>query len=184
MYSPRPNTNNLFLTNLEKRLINDEVLIRLLHYPPYGWDEDTQTLILDPLDSKLPNLVDVNSDLYWDIVEEKFRQGSKRMEIENVKSAVLYMFEGRERGLFGNPYVNKKEVVFKIVINEDFEVDNRISRISDRIGYLLMRESEIAGYGTIGIVGKNPREAPLGNRLQEDIYYYHVMAKPNGNVMF
>ena len=175
----KPNTNELYLTNIQKILFTDETLMRLLVYPPRGWDEIKQIEILDPLNPLLPNIVD-DSYEYWQIVEDKVRFGSKRMQIENIKSAVLYMFEGTERPYFGNPYLSKKQVVFKIVVNEEFEVDKRISRISDRISHLIMRTSEVAGYGIIVQVGKNSRESPLGNRLQEDIYEYTVMTKANG----
>lgn len=179
MYNPKPNSNHLFLTNLEKLIINDDEMMRLLVYPCAGWNETTQEEIYDPLDSRLSNIVD-DSKKYWDLVEDKFRKGSKRMQIEETKSAVLYMYEGRERPIFGNAYLNKKEVVFRIVMSEDFEVDSRISRISDRLSYLLTREIEIAGFGKLSLVGKNPRESPLGNRLQEDVYQYTVLAKARG----
>lgn len=179
MSNLKPNTNRLFLTNIEKLIINDETMMRLLVYAPEDWNEELQKEIFDPLDERLPNIVD-DSKKYWELVEDKVRKGSKRMRIESTKSAVLYIAEGRERPIFGNNYLNKKEVAFRIVVNEDFEVDDRISRISDRLSHLLMRESEVAGYGKIDIVGKNPREAPLGNRLQEDIYSYIVLSKSGG----
>ena len=112
MYQPKPNSNSQFLFNLEKLIISDEIMMRLLVYQPAGWDEENQREIYDPLDERLPNIVDENSDDYWELVEDKFRKGYKRMHIENIKSAVLYVHEGRERSIWGNPYFNTKEVVF------------------------------------------------------------------------
>lgn len=174
------NSNSQFLINLERLIISDEIMVRLLFYPSSGWDEENQRELYDPLDSRNPNLVNEDSDEYWEIVKDKFRKGSKRMQIEDVKSVVLYMHEGRERPIWGNSFINTKEVVFKIVAHEDFEEDTRISRISSRLSYLLTHEIEIAGYGKLRLSGKNYRESPLGNRLQEDIYLYNVLSKSKG----
>lgn len=180
MYKPRPNSNSQALTNIEKILINDEILMRLLFYPPSKWDDEKQVMIPTPLDDSLPNVVD-GSKKYWNIVKDKFRKGSKRMQIEHTKSAVLYMHEGRERPVFGHPYMHTKEVTFRIVINEDFEIDNRISDISERIGQLILHRNDIAGVSKLRLVGKNPREAPLGNRLQEDTYVYNILNVGGGD---
>lgn len=174
MYKPRPNSNSQFLTNIEKLIINDEILMRLLVYAPSTWDEDKQVMIPPPLDESLPNIVD-GSRKYVNYAKEKFRKGSKRMRIEHTKSAVLYMHEGRERPVFGNSFMHTKEVTFRIIVNEDFEIDNRISDISDRLAQLLLHQKGIAGVSSIKLVGKNPREAPLGNRLQEDTYSYNIL---------
>lgn len=175
MYNPKPNSNSAFLNAIEKILINDEELMRLLVYEPSRWDDEKQILIPTPLDTVLPDIVD-GSKKYWEITKDKVRKGNKRYKIEATKSAVLYIHEGRERPVFGNSYATTKEVVFRIIIHEDYEVDYRISDISTRIGELLLHKPKIAGVSSIRLIGKNPREAPLANRLQEDIYSYNVLS--------
>lgn len=174
MYKRKPSINSQFLTSIEKVLISDEILMRLLYYPPMGWDESKQKEILDPLDERLPNIVNENSDEYWEIVEDKVRKGYKRMSVEHTKSAVLYMHEGRDRTKYHNNFIHVQELIFKIVVHEEFEIDNRISDISSRISYLIEQKSGITGGGKIRFVASNPREAPVANRLKEDIYSYNI----------
>lgn len=156
-----------FLDNIEIVLINDEDFMRLLKYKPQGRDSSTNLINPDPLDETLPNVVNENSEDYWKLVEERFRRGIKRTDIENDAIVLVYMYAGRERPLFRNHFFSKQEVKFRVFAHEVFEKDSRIERIISAIKKALIRESEIAGLGTIELVGVNEYEAPLGYRTSE-----------------
>jgi len=157
-----------FLDNIEIVLINDEDFMRLLKYKPKGRDAGTNTIHPDPLDyDALANVVDEDSEEYWKLVEERFRRGIKRTDIENDAIVLVYMYAGRERPLFRNHFFSKQEVKFRVFAHEVFEKDSRIERIISAIKKALIRESEIAGLGTIELVGVNEYEAPLGYRTSE-----------------
>ena len=156
-----------FLDNIEVVLINDENFMRLLKYKPQGRDSATNAINPDPLDETLPNVVNENSEDYWKLVEERFRRGIKRTDIENDAIVLVYMYAGRERPLFRNHFFSKQEVKFRVFAHEVFEKDSRIERIISAIKKALIRESEIAGLGTIELVGVNEYEAPLGYRTSE-----------------
>lgn len=165
-----------FLTRIEKVLISDEEFVRLLKYPPMGFDETTQTMIPDPLDESLPNLVD-DSDEYWELVSDRFRKGLKRTDIENDATVIVYMYEGRERKVFGSPLFSTKEIRLRIFIQELYESDSRISRLTTRIKQLLINEIGLAGYGKLNLSGISQYDAPLGYRCSEISLTFNILTK-------
>lgn len=152
-----------YLNMIEQILINDEIFMRLLKYQP---EEITG---VSPLDESLPNVVD-DSEEYWDLVNERFRRGNKRTDIENDSIVIVYMYEGRARTVWKNQYLTNQEIRFSIFIHHSFESDSRISLISDRIGRLILDRDNHIGYSPPRLLGKNPYEAPMGYRKQEDTY--------------
>ena len=147
-----------FFTNIYQRLIGDEELMRLLKYSPKSGSN-----LFDPLDPKLPNLVDATSDSYWELVDERVVLGEKTSDLLESKICKLYMYEGRRRPVFENYLVATQEVYVDIFIHESFDRDLRISRISDRINELIALE-RIAGIGRLEYKAGNPREAPTHYR--------------------
>lgn len=164
-----------YLVKIQQLLINDEVFMRLLKYAPEGMNG--RTYVPDPLDESLPNVVNPQSDEYWKLVEERVRQGNKRSDINDTELCIVYIYHGRKRRIFDNRTLVKQEVKIDIYIHETFEIDNRMDRLSDRLSYLLMGETGVAGIGRMDYVGSNPREAPIGYRKQEEIYVYSTGSK-------
>ena len=169
-----------FMTNIEQVLINDEILVRLLTYYPEGYDRETKTRYLNPMSDKLPNLVDKDSDEYWDLVTDRIRKGEKRIKIEEDAKCYIYMHEGRDRSVWGSNCVIDQEVIFSIYIHEKFESDWRMSQIKDRISHLLVFEIGLAGYGKMQYVGGDPRDATTGYRRIDYRYMFKTAKKRLG----
>lgn len=166
-----------YLKNIEQVLINDEIFMRLLKYQP---EELTGK---HPFDSSLPNVVPNDNstedelDAYWELVNERFRKGLKRTDIENDSIVVVYMYEGRKFRIWGNDQLSKQEVRFTILAHESYESDSRFSLIADRISYLLAGEKHIAGIGKMRFISSKPFEAPLGYRKMEETYEFTTNTK-------
>lgn len=176
--SSKVGTMPYFLKNIEQVLIKDEILMRLLKYQP----EDLTGV--SPLDDSLPEVVpdfdtakEDEIDEYWELVNERFRRGLKRTDIENESIVVIYMYEGRKFRIFGNDQLSKQEVRFTILAHESYESDSRFSWISDRLSYLLAGEKYIAGIGKLRFVSSKPFEAPLGYRKVEETYEFTTNTK-------
>lgn len=152
-----------FMTEIEKRLIKDEQLLRLLTYKPQGYDEKLEKEHPDPLSSSLPDLVD-GSKQYWALVKDRIRKGDKRTDITDNSKCIIYLQEGRERSKFGNAYFVEQEVILSILIHEEYEDDFRLSKIRDRVFELLIHQKGMAGFGKFESVGSDPRDAPKGFR--------------------
>ena len=163
-----------FMTNIEKVLMNDEHLLRLLKYRPRGYDEENQVEYLDPLDDRLPNVLDTSSDEYWRFVIDRIRKGEKRIKLENDVKCFIYIHEGVDRSIFGNACVIEQEVVFGVYIHEEFESDWRMSRIKDRLTHLLVHQIEMAGYGKFEYIGGDLRDATTGYRRIDYRYIFRT----------
>lgn len=156
------------MNNIYSALIGDEELLRLLTYPPEGYDSKNN-YHYDPLDyDMLPSLVDTENDDYWDLVDDKIKVGEKTSDLEGKALCRIYIYEGRRRPVFGNFLVASQEVNINIFIHEDYEKDRRIAAISDRLNELLVLTRK-AGLGEIEYVSGNPRSAPTHYRA-----YYHA----------
>ena len=164
-----------FFTSIYQRLIEDEELMRLLKYNPKGYDKEGN-YSPDPLDPALPNLVDADSDEYWQLVDERIILGEKTSDLLESKLCKIYIYEGRRRPVFENYLVATQEVYIDIFIHETFDRDLRISRISDRINELIALE-RIAGFGKLEYKAGNPREAPTHYRRFLHQYTMNVSKK-------
>lgn len=168
-----------FMLRIEKLLINDEVFMRLLKYPPQWYEDDEGNVTMhDPLDDELPDVVD-DSPEYWKLVKDRFRKGTKSTIVEdssNEKKVIVYMSEGKRRPQFGNYQLAKQQVVFNIYIHEIFESDYRISRIIDRLRYLLLHE-HVSGIGKMEDVGGDFKDAPTGYRGYRYSFVFSTKSK-------
>lgn len=164
-----------FFSNIYQILIADEELMRLLKYEPKGYDTQ-ENYHPDPLDPKLPNLVNTESDDYWKLVDERVVLGEKASNLLENKLCKIYIYEGRRRPVFESYLVAQQEVNVDIFIHESFDRDLRISRISDRINELIALE-RIAGFGKLEYKAGNPREAPTHYRRFLHQYTMNVSKK-------
>ncbi len=156
-------TTPTFFKKIFQTLIADEELMRLLTYLPQGYDTIGNYNEFDPLDERLPNLVDKDSDEYWKLVDERVVLGEKTSDLLESKLCKIYIYEGRRRPIFKSYLVAKQEVNIDIFIHESFDRDLRISRITDRINELIALENFV-GFGKFEYVSGNPREAPTHYR--------------------
>lgn len=150
-------------------LIQDEILMRLLYYYPKSAKH------VEPLDDA--NLDIVNSDNYWDVVDERVMLAEKFSDIIDKDICRLYIMQGRRRPVFGNYLLATQEVMISIYTHENYEKDMRSVRISDRINEL------IALADINGIIGEkleftagNPRVAPVMYK-RYDLTYEYVTGK-------
>lgn len=150
-----------FFRAIYQVLIADEELMRLLNYLPQGYFNNEYHV--DPLDDSLPNLVDVDSDDYWQMVDERIILGEKTSDLLESQLCRIYIYEGRRRPVFESHVVATQEVNIDIFIHESFDRDLRITRITDRINELIALE-RIAGFGKLEYTAGNPREAPTHYR--------------------
>ena len=164
-----------FFRAIYQKLINDEELLRLLYYLPNGYDT-LGNYHPDPLDPLLPSLLDIESDDYWRMVDERVILGEKTSDLLETKICRLYIYEGRRRPVFESDSLATQEVYIDVFIHESFDKDLRISRITDRINELICLEN-IAGYGKLDYHAGNPREAPTHYRRYLHQYKMNVSRK-------
>lgn len=171
-----------FFNNIYQKLIKDEELLRLLTYLPRGYD-DEGNYNPDPLDDSLDNLVpdlktatDEEVQEYWRLVDERIVLGEKTSDLESKKICRIYISEGRRRPVFNDYLMATQEVAITIYINEDYDKDIRMSRISDRINELIALE-RIAGFGMLEYQAGNPLVAPKHYRAYEHLFRMSVTKK-------
>ena len=163
------------MNNIEKVLIQDETLLRLLTYDPKGYDEEGK-YHPDPLDESLPNLVDKDSDNYWELVEDRIKFSEKTSDLEEKAISRIYVHEGRRRPVFNSFLVATQEININIFIHEKYDKDKRIAKISDRLNQLLAL-TRIAGMGEIEYTSGNPRSAPTHYRAYYHSFRLNVLTK-------
>lgn len=151
------------LRNFLNVLRNDETLLRLLYYPPENIAED----IKDPLDSSLQNILDMDITERWKIIDDRILVTSKSSDLDSKKICRIYVYAGR-RTPQRNYLVSNQEIKVEIFCHNDFEVDLRSLRISDRINELLFDE-RITGFGKVKYEGGNVISAP-----KDYVGYFHV----------
>ena len=161
-----------FFARIYRRMYEDEELMRLLTYDPMGYRDGKY--YKDPLDGTLPNIVDQDSDTYWELVDERVVLGEKSSDLETKAICRVYVYEGRIREVFGNYHFLTQEVNVDIFIHEKFDKDLRLSRIKDRVAELIALE-RLAGYNRLDYKAGNPREAPTHYR--RFLHQYEMLVK-------
>ncbi len=161
------------MLQFEKKLREDEILMRLLAYPPQ--DGDTPP----PLDDSLPDIVDVESDEYWEAVNRCVMSGEKTSDLENKAFCRIYIKEGRNRPIYGNSLIETQEIYIEIYVHEDFEKEKRLAMIKDRIGQLLTN-SRVTGFGMVRFAFSNPQDAPQYFRSHYVAFEVNIPSSRNG----
>lgn len=171
MSSIQKNSLRGVLSSIYKILTEDETLMRLLHYPSTSDRASTP----DPLDKSLPDIVD--SDEYWDIVDQTIKTFNKPSNIEEDVINRIYLYASRRRPTFNNYLQASQQVTLDIFVNEKFDSDLRFYALIDRVNELLALEHIEGMYGKLDFVGGDPRQAPLGYSLYENVYVYSTSKK-------
>ncbi|MFS1518501.1 hypothetical protein V1503_18870 [Bacillus sp. SCS-151] len=147
----------------------DETLLRLLYYPP----EDLRTSMPDPLDEILPNMLDMDED--WSIRDKHIMLIPKASDFEEEPLCRIYLYAGR-RLSSGDYHIAKQQVIVDILCHNDFEVDLRSLRISDRINQLLVHE-KMTGIGRMTYEDGDPISAPENYVGYRHIYQFGSLKK-------
>lgn len=146
-------------------LRNDEDLLRLLYYPP----KDLVKGIKDPLDSSLPNILDMDKMKLKNIRDEHIMKSAKTDDLEDKEICRLYVYMGRRRPDTVSYAVAKQQVIVDVLCHNDIEnSDLRSNRIADRLSYLFAWE-HITGLGKMDYVDGNNINSP-----KEYIGYRHI----------
>ena len=159
------------LLNIYEILRKDETLMRLLYYPPKGSGN-----LKSPLDPTLPNLVDENSDVYWDLVDERILLQPKLNDIELKPLARIYVVQGNSRKDLVNLTLTIQEIDVHIYTHDLYEKDLRNADIHDRVSDLLLGRD-------FGFVGKlmyedgRPVPSPKEYTAVKHSYYSHIPLK-------
>ena len=153
------------LSDIINVLYFDEELLRLLYYSPANLAKGTP----DPLDSSLPNIMDMAEQDQWDIRNGRIGFSAKTNDITPDNPVCrLYVYAGRRRS-DGNYLMADQELVIDIFVHNDFENgDLRSSRVLDRLNQLLVL-NRITG---IGIMNYN-NSTPIGSPA-EYVGYRHI----------
>lgn len=149
-------------SNIYNLLRNDEVLMRLLWYPP----EDIGKGVPHPFDDGVPNIVDLSDDdhigIYWRIVDTVIRTSEKVTDIEEDAMCRLYIYPGRRRPVFNNYTLATQEVHIDVFVHESYSKDFRMERINDRLCELLSLERIQGAIGRVDYAAGQGWQAPIG----------------------
>lgn len=162
------------MLQFEKKLREDEILMRLLAYPPQSANNPP------PLDSSLPDIVDEESDEYWELVDKCIMSGVKTSDLENNAFCRIYLSEGRRRPIFGNDFIVTQEIYVEIFAHEDFEKEKRIAMIMDRVNEILVN-NRTTGFGTVKFAYSNPQDSPQFFRSHYSAYIINMLARVKGS---
>jgi hypothetical protein len=147
----RQNLRDIYLM-----FINDEILLRLLYYPPE-----------DPLDPAKEDILSKSDK--WSIIDDRIVLTSKVDDLEegSVEKCRLLLFPGR-RGNTNNYALANQEIVIDLLVHFKYEKDQRLEWISDRVNELICHE-KVTGVGEMKFKDGNPISAPknyIGYRLK------------------
>jgi hypothetical protein len=133
------------IQDIYKVLVQDETLLRLLHYKP-------KDALDDPLDPSKPNILDMEEKSKWKIINDCVATTPQVSDLDtSEKCRILFYFGRRERTdnyLFAN-----QEIIFDVITHVDFDgVDQRLSWICDRVNELIFNK-RLTGIGKIYFSG-------------------------------
>ena len=165
-YKIKPGTMSHHLNTFYDKIINDEILMRLLCYKPANQREGRP----HPLDISLPNIVGGDNNIYWDFVDSRVLTTVKSSDIEDKEELCrLYIYPGRRRPDNKSYVLAKQEIIIDVLVHESYSSDLRQERICDRLNELLALE-HITGFGKVEYAGGAPRNAPIEYSKYENIF--------------
>jgi hypothetical protein len=155
-----------------KYLKSDEELNRDLYYPP----EDLGSGVLDPLDTSLPNIMDMDIEQRSGIINKRILKSAKYTDLQDEEICRLYVYAGTRRPN-GNYLSADQELVIDILCHSSFEnADLRTLRISDRLNNLLC-QSRLVGIGQMDFVGARQINAPYEYCAYQVIFAYSTFKR-------
>jgi hypothetical protein len=152
------------LDDIYRLFLNDEELLRLLHYKPESLLDNRP----DPLSDTLPNILEMGIEELWAVRDECILRTPKSDDLVDKAICRIYLYAGRRRPT-RNYQVAKQAIIVDVLCHEDYEKDSRVAWISDRINELLCLE-RVTGMGEIDYVSGDPRSAPTQYVGYQQIY--------------
>lgn len=144
------------LRDIVKVLRFDEILLRLLYYPPENLANNTP----DPLSDTLQNILTLDVD--WKIRDKRIMLIPKSDDLVTTPLCRIYVYAGRRIPTTSNYITANQQVIIDVLCHNDFEKDLRSMRIGDRLNELLVME-RITGIGKTDYVGGGQiNSAPSG----------------------
>ncbi|GIN23112.1 hypothetical protein [Siminovitchia fordii] len=128
----------------------DEELLRLLYYNP----EDYLSKTLDPLDERLPNILDMDLGKQWEIRDERIMITPKDDDLTNKRICRIFVYFGDRFPLPQKKsyLIASQDIVVDVLCHADFEnKDIRSTRIGDRLNQIFAL-SDVTGMGKMEYV--------------------------------
>ncbi len=126
----------------------DEELLRLLYYKP----EDYLSKTLDPLDERLPNILDMDLGKQWEIRDERIMVTPKDDDLTNKRICRIFVYFGDRSPQRGNYKMAEQDLIVDVICHSDFENgDIRSTRIGDRLNQIFAL-SNVTGVGKMNYV--------------------------------
>jgi hypothetical protein len=143
----------------------DETLLRLLYYPAKSLKNKTS----DPLDSNLPNVIDIDND--WSIRNNRIMKTAKTDDLNPDKPMIrIFVYPGRRTPDNGNYALANQGVIIDILVHNSFEEgDLRSTRIGDRLNELFVSE-RVTGITKMDYTSGNPIGSPSGYVGYQHVY--------------
>lgn len=140
-------------------LTKDENLLRILHYVP-GHDGD------DPLDSSKPSLLDnPDAEEKWSLIDNHIKSTPKTEDLTEVPIGRVLYFMGRRAGNQNNQLYDSQDVVFDVVMHEEFAKNYQLEMAVDyliekfnalQIGRFDRSSDQTVGVGRMYLDGIEP----------------------------
>lgn len=153
------------LKNVKHILSNDEILLRLLYYLPKDAHNPA------PLSDELENILEMNGEEKWNIIEERIVIGEKTSNLEDIELCKVYISMGRRRPHLGNMLLVKQEIIVSINTHENYSSDARLDWIKERINLLLLNK-RVAGIGGLDLASGDPRVASRQYQRYDMVFVY------------
>jgi hypothetical protein len=138
--------------DIYKVLIQDEVLLRYLHYIP-------TSRVDNPLDPSKDNILDKDVDSLWGIIDDVIVPAPKISDLVDTQKSRLLVYAGYGRGTNSNYLFSNQEYEIDIFVHADTQtMDFRMEKIHDRVNELLFNQ-HITGMGKLLFKGRQPINA-------------------------
>ncbi|MGG0667661.1 hypothetical protein ABE073_03940 [Lederbergia citrisecunda] len=145
------------MVNVRNILRSDDELMRLLAYLP----ENLYTG--ENIVNKDSNGEVIDSDEYWEIVDDHIFMGEMNTKIEEVQVCRLFIYPGRRRPVHRSYILAKQEIYIDIVVPEAYSEDLRMEWIIDRINELLALEHVEGSIGKMDFAQGNGWVTSIGH---------------------
>lgn len=152
------------VTSVFDSLRQDEKLLRLLHYPPHDLRG-----VPEPLSGELANILDLEVEEYWKIVDNHILTSSKADDLQTEEICRIYIYAGTRRRS-QNVRVGKQEIVIDVLCGKKYEKDMRLEWLGDYISDSLFLSRLQGGLGKAEYRTGYNFTAPVGYEAYRHIY--------------
>lgn len=148
--------------DIEKLLVEDETLLRLLIYKPSNYLDN-------PLDTTKPNILDMPVDDMWKLIKDRVVSAPKFDDLDaGEEKCRLLFYPSNGRPQNDNYLYSTQQYTFDIFVHFNYQnIDKRLEWICDRVNELVF-DKRITGMGKVAFKDRGKLSAPnnyLGYRL-------------------